>query len=103
MNLQALVVALIVIACAGYAVWALLPAAGQRVMAGALLRLPMPAWLVAPLRRAETQASAGCGGCGSCGSAASPKNAANNAAINAARNAGKPPAVQPITFHPRRR
>ena len=87
MNLQAVIVAVIVVACAGYAVWTLMPAAGQRVMAGALLRLPMPAWLTAPLRRAEVKAAAGCGGCGSCSAGPS----------------GKKAAAQPITFHPRRR
>jgi hypothetical protein len=80
---QDLAVALIVGACAMYALWALLPSALRRALATAALRLRLPAWLASPLRRA-TRGSSGCY-CEGC-DRASP-----------ARDAGS---TQQVTFHP---
>ena len=90
--MQGLIVSLIVTGCAGYAFWTLMPAAGRRLLAGAVLRfgLPLPAGWVQRLERA-TRAASGCG-CDGCDK--SPVNASH---------AGTPvePAPQQIRFHPR--
>lgn len=81
---QTLVVALLVVACSAYAVWALLPAAGRRAVSRALLRLPLPAAWAKPLRKHSVAASGcACDGCDRAGA--------------------KPavPAVQTISFQPR--
>ena len=83
---QNLIAALIVGACAVYALWKLMPSAARRGLATAALRLPVPAWLAAPLHRA-TQASAGCA-CDGCDRAL-PKRA--------------PDSAHPVVFHPRQR
>lgn len=49
--MQSLLVALIVSACAGYALWVLMPAALRRAVA----------------RRLGREAPSGCGACGGCG------------------------------------
>lgn len=84
--LQNLAVAAIVGACALRATWVLLPAALRRGLASRALRLPLPAWLTGPLRRAA-QPAGGCG-CDGC-DRAEPKAPAGGA--------------QRITIHPRRR
>ena len=91
MNIQSVAVALIVGACLVYAVWALMPAAARRALAGALLRLPLPAPLAARLVK-MANAAVGCG-CDGCDRApdVSP-------ALAASRRA-----EQPIRFHPRPR
>ncbi|HEX6706682.1 MAG TPA: DUF6587 family protein [Albitalea sp.] len=66
--MQGLIVALIVVACMGYAAWTLMPSAARRALAGMLLKVSWPAWMSGPLRRAS-QPGSGCGGCGSCGDA----------------------------------
>ena len=71
MAVQSLVVALIVLACAVYAAWTLMPAATRRTMAAAMLKLPLPEVLARPFRRAMRSGS-GCGGCDSCGDTAIP-------------------------------
>jgi uncharacterized protein DUF6587 len=63
--MQGLIVAVIVVACMGYAAWTLMPSAARRVLAGVLLKRSWPAWIEQPLRRAA-QPAGGCGGCGSC-------------------------------------
>jgi hypothetical protein len=83
---QDLIVALIVGACAVYALWKLMPSAARRRLAMAALRLPLPALLAAPLHRA-LQADTGCA-CDGC-DGAQPKRA--------------PDSVQPVVFHPRQR
>jgi len=83
---QSLIVALIVGACAGYTLWALLPSAGRRRLAGSALRLPLPVLVLAALRRAA-QAATGCA-CDGC-EHASPRPAVGSA--------------QRVTFHPRLR
>jgi len=83
---QHLAVAAIVGVCALYAVWRLMPSMARRRVAAAALRLPLPGWLAAPLRRTVQAPSAcGCDGCDS--------------------TVAKPVAgvAQPLTFHPRRR
>ena len=85
--MQSLFVVLIVVGCSAYAVWALMPAAGRRRVAAALLRLPLPGALALRLG-AAARAAPGCGSCGSCGNATkAPPSAAEQA----------------ITFHPRSR
>jgi hypothetical protein len=84
--IQTLIVALLVIGSTGYAAWRLMPAAARRALAVQLLRLPLPAPLAAPLRKAAT-ASSGCG-CDGC----------DHAPAKAAASAKAP---QVVTFHPR--
>lgn len=62
--MQHLVVALIVVACAGYATWTLVPASLRRRIALALLALPLPQFLAVRARATASASSAsGCGGC----------------------------------------
>jgi len=85
MHWQSLIVALLVTGCSAYAVWTLMPAAPRRVLAGWVLKLPLPALLAAPFERAARAASGcGCDGCDR--SELKPK---------------PPSAAQPLTFHPR--
>lgn len=65
--MQNLLVALIVAACAGYAVWVLMPSAWRRGLAQRVVGWPWPRLLATPLRRAA-QAPTGCG-CNGCDSA----------------------------------
>ena len=82
MALQTAAVALIVGACLAYAVWALMPGAARCSVAGALLRLPLPAALARRFSRAARAASGcGCDGCD--------------------RHLSPPRSVEPLTFHPR--
>ena len=92
MGLQHIVVILVVTACSGYAVWALIPAALRRTMAQHLLRLPHPTVFNRILQNA-TQSSAGCGGCGGCDKIAGDAKAVRHAA----------PATQVLQFHPPRK
>ncbi|HJV63197.1 MAG TPA: DUF6587 family protein [Albitalea sp.] len=69
MAAQELIVALIVLACASYAAWTLMPSAARRGLALRALKLPLPAALARPFRKAAQPAGA-CGGCGGCGDGA---------------------------------
>ena len=91
MLVQTLVVALLVAGCAVYAAWTLMPRAGRRGIAAALLKLPLPRPVAAILRRHATAANgSGCSGC--------ERNAA------APPPAGRPPEQgAPLVFHPRRK
>ena len=84
--MQDLLVALIVVACAVYAVWALLPMAWRRALAQRLVAAPSPApikrWLQQAAQPAQAGNACGCDGCGA--------------------GAPKPADVKPIRFHPRR-
>jgi hypothetical protein len=73
--MQDLIVALIVSACAGYAVWVLMPAAARRAIARRVVGWPWPEAIGKPLRRAA-QAPTGCG-CDGCD--AKPQPAADTA------------------------
>ena len=88
MHWQSLIVALLVTACSAYAVWTLMPSAARRVLAGWMLKLPLPAPFAAPFERAA-RASSGCGCDGCDRSELKPKAAA------------APNGAQPLTFHPR--
>jgi len=89
--LQTLVVALLVIGCAVYAAWALMPRAARRGIAAALLKLPLPRPVAGFMRRHAAAASGG--GCDGC-----ERNAA------APPPAGRPPKQgAPLVFHPRRK
>lgn len=80
--MQSALVGLIVIACAVYAVWALMPSALRRALAGRLQHGPWPAPVARHLKRAAS-ASAACG-------------------CDAGCDAAKPPqAAQPIRIHRR--
>jgi hypothetical protein len=86
MLLQSLVVAMIVIGCAIYAAWTLMPAASRRGIAVALLKLPLPGGMAAFMRRHSVAASGcACDGCD--------KSVTKTAA----------PKVHTITLHPRMR
>jgi hypothetical protein len=63
MHLQMLVVALLVPCCGAYAVWTLMPAAGRRALARALLSWPLPEPFAARMRRTARASSGGCHGC----------------------------------------
>jgi hypothetical protein len=66
MHAQALIVALLVLLCAGYALWTLMPAAARRAVATRLLRWPLPAGLARVLARALGRSGGcACDGCGS--------------------------------------
>jgi hypothetical protein len=84
MNGQAIVVAVLVAACAVYAAWTLAPRAARRALAGALLKRAWPAPVVRFLER-HAQADAGCG-CDGCDAAEKRAPAA-------------PGGAQPVTFH----
>jgi ferrous iron transport protein B len=64
MTVQWIVVAVVVAFSAAYALWTLMPAALRRALAAALLRLPLPDAIAAPLRaRADAASHGGCSGC----------------------------------------
>ena len=90
MIVQGFVVAVLVVACATYAAWTLMPAAARRGIAVALLKLPLHPALARRLSKHLVEPSGcGCDGCGR--------------SVLAKPKAG---AIQPITFHrttPRRR
>ena len=50
MSLQSAIVAVVVVASAVYALWTLMPSSLRRVLATALLRLPLPHAIAARLR-----------------------------------------------------
>jgi hypothetical protein len=80
--IQNLLVALIVLACAVYAVWALLPSGWRRALAARLAGGPWPPAMKRRLQQAAQPGNAcGCSGC----DRAAPKTEA-----------------KPIQFHPRR-
>lgn len=79
--MQNIIVALIVSACAGYAVWVLMPGALRRTAAQQALRWPWPRAIATRLQKAaKVSGACGCDGCD-----AKPKPAAN--------------AAQPIRIH----
>jgi len=89
--LQTVVVVFLVVACAGYAAWTLLPAAARRGLALALLKRPLPGVAARFLRR-HAEAASGCG-CDCCD-----------------RNVATPPGADrlpsqgaPLVFHPPRK
>jgi hypothetical protein len=83
---QTLLVALIVVASAVYALWALIPSGVRRQLAIAALRWPLPAFLLARLRHpAQPAIGCACDGCDH----ATPRPAAGS--------------TQRVTFHPRLR
>ena len=83
--MQTIVVALLVALCALYAVWVLMPSAARRALATTLLKLPLPAFAIARLRKAASSA----GGCACDGCDAAPAQT---------KKQGAP---QTVTFHPR--
>jgi hypothetical protein len=89
--MQTLVVALLVLGCAVYAAWTLLPAASRRGLASALLKLPLPQPVAGFMRR-HASAASGCG-CDGCD-----RNVAT-----AASEPGLPAGAAPLVFHPRRK
>ena len=72
MLFQTLIVAALVLGCALYATWTLMPSAARRTLARHLLRMPWPDRVTARLRR-HAQASGGCG-CDGCDHAATPRD-----------------------------
>jgi len=90
MSAQAAVVAVVVLGCALYAAWTLMPRAARRRLAAALAKGTWPAPVERFLAR-HAQADAGCGCDGCDAGPARPK----------APSAGD--GAQPLTFHPRAR
>lgn len=83
---QTVIVALLVLGCAVYATWTLLPADARRPIAKALLKLQLPGKLAQVMRKhAEAANSCGCDGC------------------DHSSKQRPPPSVQPIRFQPRER
>jgi hypothetical protein len=59
-----LIVALLVLLCAGYALWTLMPSVARRALAVRLLRWPLPERLVRPLQKAlRSSGGCACDGC----------------------------------------
>ena len=87
--MQSLIVAVLVGACSGYALWTLMPKSARRKLALGLLSVPhLPRWIEARLQESARAASGcGCDGCDRAGE----KPAANTAA------------QQTITLHRRTR
>ena len=85
MAAQDLIVALIVMACAAYAAWTLMPSTARRALAASLLKLPLPRAVARHVQRA-TRATSGCSACDGC-AAAAPKPA--------------PGSATPLVFHRR--
>ena len=73
MLFQTSIVALLVLGCALYATWTLMPAAVRRALARQLSRMHFPAPLARRLRR-HAQATGGCA-CDGCDHAAAPREA----------------------------
>lgn len=84
---QTIVVTVLVIGCSAYAVWTLMPTSARRIVARALLKLPLPRHTAAALQK-HLVAVGGCGGCGGCGQKPKKHSA---------------PAVQSVRLHPRRK
>jgi len=62
--MQNLIVALIVCACTGYAVWVLMPSALRRTVAHQALRWPWPQAIATRLQKAaKVSGGCGCDGC----------------------------------------
>ena len=88
--LQAVIVVLLVVGCAIYATWTLLPATARRGIALALLKRPLPGFAARFLRRhAEASSGCGCDGCDQRAAAPPPGAAPSEGA--------------PLVFHPRRK
>ena len=89
--LQTVVAICLVVGCAVYAAWTLLPAAGRRGIAVALLKRPLPEFAARFMRRhAEAASGCGCDGCDR--NVAAPPPADSSSAQGA-----------PLVFHPRRK
>jgi hypothetical protein len=73
MLFQTSIVALLVLGCALYATWTLMPAAVRRVLAQRMLRMPLPGPVATRLRR-HAQAAGGCA-CDGCDHAPPPRDA----------------------------
>jgi hypothetical protein len=87
--LQSMIAAVLVIGCAAYAAWSLMPAAARRALAGAMLRLPLPASVAERCRRAsEVTLGCGCSGC-------------DHASAKPPAGVARDVPAQNITFHPR--
>jgi hypothetical protein len=94
-DLQTLVVAAIVAACASYSTWTLMPAAARRKVATTLLKLPLPTFMsVRVAKHATTSSACACDGCDK-----------GKAPIAASTPAGPSLSggVAPLVFHPRLR
>jgi len=62
--MQTMIVALLVLGCAVYATWSLMPSALRRAVARSLLRHPLPEAFARRMRRAAAApAGCGCDGC----------------------------------------
>ena len=89
---QTVIAVVLVVACAVYATWTLLPAAARRAVALALLERRLPEFAARFFRR-HAAAASGCGCDGCDRNVASPPPAT-----------GKPPSEgAPLVFHPRRK
>lgn len=95
MTVQFLIVFVAVGCSFVYVVWTLMPQAGRRVLAGGLLRLPLPRPLSANLQKVA-QASAGCS-CSGCDRAPARGGKSGNPG-----KAGVAP-TQVLVFHPHKR
>jgi hypothetical protein len=65
--MQTIFVAIIVLACAAYSSWTLMPAAWRRALASGLMRSRVLAQWSVLQRAAKPPIAGACGGCDSCG------------------------------------
>ena len=97
--LQLAVVLVLVLACASYAAWTLMPAVLRRPLALALSRLPLPrAWSMAMKKRSEVSDGCACDGCDK-GKGMSQATADGTPSMRPSISGG----VAPLVFHPRSR
>ena len=89
--IQTVVALCLVVSCAVYAAWTLLPAAARRGIAVALLKRPLPGFAARFFQR-HAQAASGCG-CDGCD-----RNVAAPLPTEASSAQGAP-----LVFHPRRK
>ena len=89
--MQEFFVALLVIFCFGYAIWALMPRQPRRALAIRLLQWPWPNVIGQRLQKAAMPANAcGCDGC-------------DKSPVSQQRNANAAASQKVVVFHPRRR
>ena len=87
MLIQSFVVAALVLGCAIYASWTLMPTSARRLLAQQLLRLRWPSRVKAVLHR-HAQAASGCG-CDGCAHGAKPRDLAQAQPIRLHRRTGR--------------
>lgn len=95
MGLQSVLVLILVVISFIYAVWALMPQAGRRILAQGLLRWPLPRAFARFFHQAaRAQSGCNCSGC---------DRAPSNAKMTDKHSPATPASAQPLVFHPCKR